>query len=280
MWSYLAIGLSSLAVGFLGSVAGFGGGILIVPLLTLAFGYEVHLAIGSNMLGLIPAALIAAIAYLRQGLVDPRLALLLLIPTLGTTYLGAWVAAHLSAASLKPFFGVLLLLLSLRILRRALGSTRTGPIARALRRLNSLPPVHRRDARDAQGNPLRYEASMPFAVVLGSIAGFAAGLFGVGGGFLTTPVMVLAFGVPVRVAVACSMTMIVVSASVGSVSHYALGHVLLPVAVATGVGLSLGALIGPRVSLRLRERTVELLLAAVLFVVGVAMAVAGVQSWF
>jgi hypothetical protein len=277
MWAYAAIAASALVVGFLGSLAGFAGGVILVPLLTLAFGYEIHQAIGSCMAALVPAAIVASAGYLRRGLADVPLAVLLVVPALAATYLGAFLTTLLSAQALRPVFAGLVLALSARLWASLRSRGRgDGAATRLIRRANLARPVYRRTAVDTKGNVFRYHASLWLVVPLGLLAGLSAGLFGVGGGFLTTPVMVLAFGIPVRVAVATSLLMIVVSACAGTVTHALYGHVEPWLALATGIGLTGGSLVGPRVAVAAPERAVQIAVAAILGAVGLGMAVSSI----
>jgi hypothetical protein len=270
--TYLGIGVSALLLGFLGSVAGLGGGVPLVALLTVAFGYEIHQAIGSTMLALIPGAAIASWAYLRRRLPDLPLAFLIAVPTAAMTFVGAHLASILSAQALKPFFAALLCALAWHMFRAARGTSGPeGRAARIIRRLNEVRPIYRRVAVDVTGRTFRYQASLLLAGLLGCLAGLAGGLFGVGGGFLTTPVMVLAFRAPVRVAVATSLVLVGITAATGSFSHYRYGHVDLVSAAVMGVGLSAGGVLGPRFAIAASERTVQLIVAALLGAVGMAL---------
>jgi uncharacterized membrane protein YfcA len=270
--AYALIGGTALVVGFVGSLAGFGGGVLIVPILTFAFGYPIHEAIGSCMLALVPGTLVASIGYYRRGLADLPLALLVFGAGIATTYLGAALATELPGSVLKPIFGGLLMVLGVRMLHSVRRGR--GRASEAMRSLNELRPVFRRVIVDGRGQTFPYQVSAAVIVLLGAVAGFIGGLLGVGGGFLTTPVLVLACGVPVRVAVATSLLMITATAAVGAFSHYQHGNVNLPLAGAIAVGLSLGGALGPRVAHASSEGRLRIVVGGMLAAVGVGMLVA------
>ena len=169
---------------------------------------------------------------------------------------------------------MLLLLLAKKMWGNARGVSRPpGPLARAVMRLNEVGPIFRRDRVDALGVHHRYSAS--FLLVLGAAAGTVAGLFGVGGGIFTTPVMVLAFKVPVRIAVATSPMMTTVVAALGSASHYFQGHVDLELAAVLATGMTLGGLLGPRFGGKLSEKKLKYIVAGMLGGVGLVTGMLG-----
>ena len=281
MLTYAAMALLCFGVSVLGTVAGFGGGIIVIPMLTVLFDVPIHLAIGSTMLALVPGAGAAAYGYLRRRLIDFPLGLWTLITTLGLTYVGAAISASLSAEWLEPLYTVLLLLLARKMWFNATGVARPpGALSRALMHLNQVGPIFRRDRVDALGVHHRYAASFLLVLVLGAAAGTVAGLFGVGGGIFTTPVMVLAFKVPVRVAVATSLMMTTVVAAVGSASHYAHGHVDLELAGVLAAGMTLGGLLGPRLGGKLSEKKLKYAVAGMLGGVGLITGLSAVVHRF
>jgi uncharacterized membrane protein YfcA len=115
---------------------------------------------------------------------------------------------------------------------------------------------------------------MPFGVFTGLVAGNVSGLLGVGGGFLTVPVMRLAMGMPMRAAVATSSLMLGVTACAGSIVYFARGLVDPTVAVPVVLGVTAGALLGSRIALRVRSSVLVIALSVVLFVLSVQMILA------
>ncbi|MGE0529514.1 MAG: TSUP family transporter, partial [Bdellovibrionales bacterium] len=118
-----------------------------------------------------------------------------------------------------------------------------------------------------------YNVGAGAAVLFGSLSGLLAGLFGIGGGFLKTPVMIRVFGMPVRVAVATALFMIVFTSTAASVTHTSLGHLSWPIALPLVAGFAFGAAMGNLMKRRISDARTEKLIAAALFLAGLSMLV-------
>src|SRR5947209_2982986 len=102
--------LGSLAAGFLGALTGLGGGVVIVPMLTIAFGVHIHYAVGASLVSVIATSSGAAAAYLREGYTNMRIGMFLEIATTLGALGGAWLAGFIPAYTLAIIFGVVLLI--------------------------------------------------------------------------------------------------------------------------------------------------------------------------
>src|SRR5215467_14092636 len=105
----ILVWLVSVAVGFLGALTGLGGGTLIVPLLTLVFGVNIHYAMGASLISVIATSSGAAAAYLREGYTNLRLAMFLQVATTVGAIVGAFLVTHVSTTFIGVVFGVMLL---------------------------------------------------------------------------------------------------------------------------------------------------------------------------
>src|SRR5512135_2875714 len=102
------VGLSSLAAGFLGALTGLGGGVVIVPMLTLVFGVDIHYAVGASLVSVIATSSGAAAAYVREGYTNIRIGMLLEIATTLGALLGAVIATRVSTGTIAIVFGLAL----------------------------------------------------------------------------------------------------------------------------------------------------------------------------
>src|SRR6516162_6740809 len=102
------IGMGSTLAGFLGALTGLGGGIVITPLLTLAFGVDLRYAVGATLVSVIATSSGAAAAYVREGFTNIRIAILLEVATTIGALIGATLSGFASPASLYVLFGVVL----------------------------------------------------------------------------------------------------------------------------------------------------------------------------
>ena len=266
MWEYIAIFFVGFTVSAIGTIVGFGGGVFMVPLLTLVFHFPIQLAIGCVILALLPSALISTIHNSRRGLIDFLVGLLLEIPTVAGTVLGAWLTSYLPTWQLEILFSAMVILTAIFMLRRK--DTDFPPQFGILKKLNNMPP---RIVRQTPNGT--YRMSGMSVTLFGLIAGTIAGLFGIGGGFIKGPIMVLGFGMPAGIAAPTALFMIVITAAVGSVSHYLLGHIQWKIGLFLVVAFTLGSVFGNRKAGTIKEKNLVQYIAWALIAAGVAMAI-------
>jgi uncharacterized membrane protein YfcA len=266
MLEYVGMFVVAFAVSAFGTIVGFGGGVFMVPILTLVFHVPIQLAIGCVILALFPAAMVSTAHNVRRGLVDFLVGILLEIPTIIGTVVGAWLTDYLPTWQLEILFSLMVISTGIIMLR----NSRRASAAQfsVFKRLNRFPPRLVRDT--ANGS---YEMSGITVTIFGITSGIIAGLFGIGGGFIKGPLMVLGFGMPARVAAPTALFMIVITSAVGSVSHYLLGHIQWEIGLFLVVAFTLGSLFGNRRAGTLAEKSLVQYIAGGLIAAGLAMAV-------
>jgi len=227
------------AIGIAAAVLGIGGGVLLVPLLHLALGLEMHRAVGTSLLIILFTALSASIAYLRRGLVLARVAALMEPGSMLGVFVGASLSHSLDPRLLRACFAPVLLYVAARMWARERRSRR----ALSLR----TPPY--------------------ILVAVGVLAGFLSGLLGIGGGIVKVPAMSILMGIPIHSAVATSELMIVATAMAGVVVHSSAGYVDYLIAALIAPFTVMGSQVGARLAVRLRaavvSRTFSVLLALI-----------------
>lgn len=238
----------------------------MVPLLTLVFRFPIQLAVGCVILALLPSALISTIHNSRRGLVDFPVGVLLEIPTVGGTVLGAWLTSYLPTWQLEILFSVMVIVTAITMLRGQ--DTNSSSRFGILKTLNNVPPRFVRESPNGT-----YRMSGVTITLFGLISGTIAGLFGIGGGFIKGPIMVLGFGMPARIAAPTALFMIVITSAVGSVSHYLLGHIQWKMGLFLVVAFTLGSLYGNRKVRTIKEKTLVRYIAWGLLGAGLTMAV-------
>jgi len=271
--TFFSVAVLSAFSSALGTMIGFGGGAFAIPALVLLFGIPIQIAIGSTMLSLVPSSLVATIHNFRYKSIDFVLGILFEITTVIGAFFGAMLTSKLSGQTLRICFGLLLLFISYRMYQKSRGRDWKAVGEQSfLGRLNKVKPVYHHQVF-VDGREHIYAAGGWLLGLAGSVAGFLAGLLGIGGGFLKTPVMVLIFSVPTRIAVGTALFMITITTTVGSATHFAMGDVDKIVTPAVMAGFIIGAFIGPRMSRKLKSATLELTLAIALVIVSILMIV-------
>ena len=266
MIEHLFIFLIAAGVSAFGTIVGFGGGVFMVPILTLIFGMPIQLAIGSVIVALFPSALISTLYNLRKGSIDFVVGLLLEAPTIIGTVVGAWLTTYLPTRQLEILFSILVIWTGIAMLRKNKQSAQ--PQFSLFKKLNNLPPRLLRQTSKGV-----YQMSGITVTLFGLLSGTVAGLFGIGGGFIKGPLMVLGFGMPARVAAPTALFMIVITSAVGSASHYWLGHLRWEIGLLLTSGFVTGALLGNRMSGTIAERRLVKVIGLALIAAGIAMVI-------
>jgi uncharacterized membrane protein YfcA len=258
----LLLALSGVGAGLFGALLGLGGGILIVPLLNLAFGYPLTTAVGTSLICVIATSTGAAAHNVRTGRADVRLGLLLESGTVIGAVVGAVIAGLLPEQALTGLFALLMFYTAYNMARSALRGGR-GMAAETERIDPSVP-----DGPDA---PAYRSHHRPLALVGAFFAGNVSGLLGVGGGTIKVPLVHLVMGAPLHVAVATSNFIIGVTAAAGAYAYLFRGDVDPGVAGPVVLGVAAGAALGARVGRRIQARWLAILFLLVVLYVGVEM---------
>ena len=241
----LVIFLVSIVAGFVGALFGLGGGVLIIPFLTLVEGVPVPLAVGASIVSVVATSSASAATYVQDHLTNLRLGMFLEIGTVAGAITGAFVSVFLPASALFILFGIILLYATI-VMIRARGidfpaNVRADKTSRILA-LSSQYEDH------SLNRIVKYEVTRtPLTVFIGFFAGIVSGLLGVGGGIINVPTMNLVSKVPVKVASATSNFMIGVTAAASASVYLLRGDVHPLLAAPLIIGVAVGALLGTRV---------------------------------
>jgi len=241
----LVIFLVSIIAGFIGALFGLGGGVLIIPFLTLVEGVPVPLAVGASIVSVVATSSSSAATYVQDHLTNLRLGMFLEIGTVAGAITGAFVAVFLPASVLFVLFGLILLYATI-IMVRARGIDFPADVkSDTTSRILSLGGQYEDHSLN---RVVKYEVTRtPLTVFIGYFAGIVSGLLGVGGGIINVPTMNLVSKVPVKVASATSNFMIGVTAAASASVYLIRGDVNPLLAAPLIVGVAGGALLGTRV---------------------------------
>jgi len=231
--------------GLFGSLLGLGGGVLIVPLLTLGFGLPLREAVGVSLVSVIMTSSAAAGVYLERHVANLRLGMNLELFTALGALAGGSIAFLLDERLLALLFAGLLAYIAVTMARQ-----RRGPEP---------------EPTGVEGAPDGYVVrNMGKGVVGATFAGVVSALLGVGGGIIKVPLMHLTMGVPLRVATATSNLMIGITAAASAVIYLLRGEIDPYVAAPTAIGVFLGATLGSRIAPRIELRYLRALFVVVL----------------
>lgn len=264
---------AAVGAGLLGSLVGLGGGILIVPLLTIGFGLDIRLAIGASIISVIATSSGAAAAYVRDHLTNIRVAMVLELATTFGAVSGAVIAGFLNPRVLFFLFGGILLFSVFPMIKK-LGEVvplgvENDHLATKLR-LNSYYPD-----RQQKGMVSYNVARVPLGFVMMFIAGIVSGLLGIGSGALKVLAMDTGMRLPIKVSSATSNFMIGVTAAASSGIYFWKGDVVPEIAAPVAIGVLVGATVGARMLVRFRSSTIRRAFIVVLVIVSIEMLLKG-----
>ena len=262
----LGIFVISLAAGLVGALAGVGGGLFVVPALTLAFGVDIHLAIGASIVSVIATSSGSAAAYVRDQMTDLHIGMFLELATTAGAIGGALLATAVAPELLFIVLGVVLLGSAAMQLVRLVEVPATppdpSPAALRLGLYGSYPDRN-------EGRTISYAARrIPLGVALMAFAGLVSGLLGIGSGALKVLAMDGAMGLPIKVSSATSNFMIGVTAAASAGIYLSRGDVDPRIAAPVALGVLFGAVAGARILPHLSNRAVRRIFVPVLVLVG------------
>jgi len=270
----LLLPLSALA-GLVGALTGLGGGVVLVPLLTLLFHVDLHYALGASLVSVVATSSGAAAAYVREGFTNLRVGMLLETATVTGAVAGAHLLTVLPAHLVALVFGLVLLYsahLSLRHRHQdGIPPEASDPLARKLGLIGAYPS---REGLRAYG----VRRVVPGALLMG-VAGLLSGLLGIGSGAVKVLAMDRVMGLPYKVSTTTSNFMIGVTAVAGAGVYWKAGYIQPLLAFPIMLGVLAGALLGARVLARYAASSLRLVFVAVLVLLGLEMVFKGVLGW-
>ena len=265
---FVLLAVTGLIAAIVGSLIGLGGGIVIVPVLIflgtelgLLDGITPQIAVGTSSLVLVFIGLSSVISYNKNKQVDWKNGKYLLLGIIPGAMLGSYTSSLFTVDSLKLYFGLFIILVSFILLVR-----------------DKIKPLkifqndkYMRPHTDAAGQE-HYYGFPPYIGVIGSLlAGFLAGLFGVGGGALMTPMMIILFLMPPSIAVGTSMFLVLFGSISSAAGHLFQGNIHFLYALVLIPAAYIGAKLGVRLNRKLESDTVIYILRMVLLLLGVYM---------
>lgn len=264
----IIIGAISIFAGLIGSLVGVGGGIVVVPALTLLMGLDIRHAVAASIVAVVATSSSAASAYVRERIANIRLGMLLETATVTGALCGAALGAFVSGRFLYALFGCVLAWTAFNMFRTKTEASHelpADPLGTKLKLATSY-------FDKALGREVAYTVSRTkVGLFVGWLAGVISGLLGVGGGILKVPVMNLAMGVPIKAATATSNFMIGITAATGAAVYFMRGDVIPFVAAPVAVGVILGAKLGARLLGGMKSRAIKVIFVCLLVVTAVQM---------
>ena len=224
--------------GVLGSMIGLGGGIIVVPVLTF-LGFSPTAAASNSLFAALSNAIASIISYSRQKRIEYSLGLKLGLLTIPGTILGAVISTDVAPDVFKILFGFVLITSAVYIFLRKKIETKEKTISKQM---------------------------MVFAIGASFFAGIISSFFGIGGGIIFVPLMVVGMGIAMKKAAPTSQMILLFASLSGVISHSILGHPDFIQAGFLAIGSFLGGLVGARLSLDIKERYLKIIVSVVILI--------------
>src|SRR5487761_61317 len=253
--------LGSLAAGILGSIVGIGGGVVIIPILTIFFGVNIHFAIGASIISVIATSSGAAATYVKDKMTNLRIGMFLELATTTGAILGAAVAVYLNSMVLEIVFGSILLVSLIPLVRKIGEDIPPKQELKGIAKTLSLSGEY----NERDGRTIQYNATNPKAGLSGMFAaGLISGLLGIGSGTFKVISMDVAMKLPMKVSTTTSNFMIGVTAAASAGIYYVRGDIDPFIAAPVALGILVGSFLGTRLLLRAKNTAVRKIFAIVL----------------
>jgi uncharacterized membrane protein YfcA len=270
----ILVAAGSFLAGLLGSLTGLGGGVVLVPLLTLFFKVGIRYAIGASLVSVIATSSGAAAAYVKEGFSNIRIGMFLEIATTVGALVGAFLAAFISTKALAIIFGVMLLYsayLSRKPRPRAQRNLPPDPLATRLCMNGAFP--------SEEGGMRQYNVQrvpLGFSLMFG--AGALSGLLGIGSGAVKVLAMDQAMKIPFKVSTTTSNFMIGVTAAASAGVYLNRGYIDPGLAMPVMLGVLAGSMLGARILVKAETKMLRLVFSIVIGVLGLQMLYKGLTG--
>lgn len=250
----------------IGSIAGLGGGMIFIPSMLFLSKFHPQFSwvnpqtvVGMSLAVMVITALSSTLTYFKQKTVDIKTGMMFLLAGIPGSLTGVYVNRLMDGNEFYIYFGVLMILISFMF------SVRTN--------IPERPDIQKKKGVKrtfhVKGETYTYSFSPVPAMGIAFVVGVVSGLFGIGGGSLMVPVMVLIFGFPIHIAVATTMFIILVSSSIGTLAHISLGHIFWEHVLFFLPGAWIGGVAGAKMNHRLKGDTIEILFSVLLVMIGI-----------
>lgn len=267
-----------IAAGTLGSLLGIGGGMIVIPILTVFMGLPIRYAIGASVIAVIATSSGATIAYLKDDLLNLRVAMFLEIATTVGAISGAILTGIIHPLWLETLFGAFLLYSSYNMIQKLRNKKRDDgenrdTVADSMSERLKLNGTYYDKVLMKQEDYQVTHVPGGFAMMFG--AGIASGLLGIGSGVFKVIAMDTIMKMPLKPSSATSNLMMGVTAAASATVYFFDGSIRPEIAAPLALGILIGAAIGTRIMQRIKPRMLRIIFVPILLYMGIQMFLKG-----
>lgn len=269
----LIVLIGAFLAGLLGSLTGLGGGVIIIPLLTLGLGVDIHYAIGASIISVIATSSGSAAAYVKEGITNIRIGMFLEVATTASAIVGVVIASYITADYIVVIFGFILLFSAVMMLKKKIdhsNNEKTSILANYFKLNGSYP---------TEGKIQQYAVHRVvggFSMMF--LAGILSGLLGIGSGALKVIGMDNIMKIPFKVSTTTSNFMIGVTAAASALVYLHKGQINPAIAMPVTIGVILGATLGAKILIRTKTDKLKVVFAVVVTILALQMIYKGLTG--
>ncbi|RZJ77823.1 MAG: sulfite exporter TauE/SafE family protein [Flavobacterium sp.] len=269
----LIVLVGAFLAGLLGSLTGLGGGVIIIPLLTLGLGVDIHYAIGASIISVIATSSGSAAAYVKEGITNVRIGMFLEVATTMSAIVGVVIAGYIKADYIVVIFGFILLFSAVMMLKKKVdhsNNEKTSVLANYFKLNGSYP---------TEGKIQHYAVHRVlggFAMMF--LAGILSGLLGIGSGALKVIGMDNIMKIPFKVSTTTSNFMIGVTAAASAVVYLHKGQINPAIAMPVTIGVIIGATLGAKILIKTKTDKLKVVFAVVVTILALQMIYKGLTG--
>ena len=265
MWDLLLLPVIAFSIGLVAAMLGIGGGVFMVPALVLLpwYGLDPAVASGTSLAAIIFTSISSTFRYRKQKRIDYLLGLALASTTIPGAFLGSYSKSLIETRLLGLIFAFFMIFVAARMFIGKKGKDKN-----AARKVKS---GKTREITDSQGDTFTYSVDIRVIPFLGLAAGFSSGLLGIGGGAVLVPAMNLGIGVPIHIAVATSMFIMIFTSMAGTLTNLWLNQIRLDYALLLAAGIIFGAQLGAYHAAKVSARNLQRMFGVILIIVSIRM---------
>lgn len=267
--------IGAIAAGLIGSLTGLGGGIIIIPLLTLGLGYDMNYAIGAGLISVIGTSAGATASYIKGGISNTKIGLFLVVATTIGAVCGALLSQYLNTQTLSIIFGIILIFTAYLQFRKKedhfIPAKESG-LAYSLQLQGTYTTA---------SSSKKYESAQPMSgFMVMFFAGALSGLLGIGSGVLKVLAMDNLMKLPFKVSTTTSTFMIGITAIASAVLYLQKGYIVAAIAAPVLLGVLLGAGIGAKLLPKINVRILQQIFAGIVVIIAINMITKGIIEFW
>ncbi|GEM63670.1 UPF0721 transmembrane protein [Sphingobacterium faecium NBRC 15299] len=267
--------LGAICAGIIGSLSGLGGGIVVIPLLTILLGVDIHYAIGAALVSVIATSSGSAAAYVKEGIANMRLGMFLEIATTAGAVVGALISTAAPSSSIAILFGFALIFSAANSLRKKEEHivTQSSKLAERLKLPSTYPVVKGQEVAYGTKNVIGGFSMM-------GLAGVLSGMLGIGSGAFKVIAMDTIMRIPFKVSTTTSNFMMGVTALASCVIYLQKGYIVPDICLPVMIGVLIGAMIGSKILMATDPKKLRIFFAFIIFFLAFNMIYNGFKGKF